>query len=185
MAFCLCIDLDGFQVGGEFLVRELGWCAPLTANREVYGVHHFTHHYTWDKLTVRDAKKAAYVKRHVTGLSLRPSPMEYSYGAVLQQEDLPLMVLKLWRQYRTSECDIVAYKGGTLEKHLLTLLNIPSLDLEKKKCPKFKQLYLESSSSSFPKCPCHTHSTEFDVHCAMSECYAFTKWYSSNKVSFE
>lgn len=184
MSFCLCIDLDGFHVGDKFLARELGWCAPLTVNREAYGVRHFTHDHTWDMLSHKDVKKVAYVKRHVTGLSFRPSPVEYCYGPVLQQEDLPLTVLKLWKQYKTSECDIVAYKGGTLEKRLLTLLNIPSLDLEQKQCPKFKQLYFESSSS-FPKCPCHIHSTEFDVHCAMSECYAFTKWYSSNKVSFK
>ena len=180
MTFCLCIDLDGFRVGEKFLVRELGWCAPLTANRETYGVYHFTHDYTWDMLTHKEAQNAAYVKRRVTGLSLRPSPLEYHYGSVLQQEDLSPTVLKLWRQYKTSECDKVAYKGGTLEKHLLTSLNIPSLDLEKEQCPKFKQLYLESSIP-FPKCPCHTHSIEFDVHCAMSECYAFTRWYSSNK----
>lgn len=184
MAFCLCIDLDGFHVGGTFLVRELRWCAPLTENREVYGVHNFTHDYTWDHLTFKDQKQAAFVKRFVTGLSLRPSPIEYKYGSVLPQEDLPLAMLKLWRHYKTDACDIVAYKGGTLEKRLLTLLNIPSLDLETKQCPKFKQLFLESTTC-LPKCPCHVHSIEFDVHCAMSECYAFTRWYSCNKHLFE
>lgn len=181
MPFCLCIDLDGFQVGGTFVARELGWCAPLTRQREAFGVYHFTHDHTWDQLSVKDMKKAAYVKRHVTGLSLRPSPVEYTYGTVLPQKDLPLTVLKLWNQYKTRDCNTVAYKGGTLEFYLLTLLHIPSVDLENYQCPKFKTLYLESSSV-FPKCPCHTHSTDVDVHCAMSECVAFTRWSLANKV---
>lgn len=181
MPFCLCVDLDGFWIQGRFIVRELGWYAPLTSNRAAFGCRHFTHEYTWDMLTHKEARQARYVKRYVTGLSLRPSPVEHAYGPLLRQEDLPLFVLNLWRRYRTSDCDPVAYKGGTLEKHLLNTLNIPSLDLEKEQCPTFKTLCVESES--FPSCPCHTHSAEFDVHCAMSECYAFAQWYFNNKTS--
>lgn len=181
MPFCLCIDMDGFHVNGEFIVREIGWYAPLPDGNEAYGVRHFTHDYTWNMLTHKDAQKVRYVKRHVTGLSLRPSPQEYDDDApLLQQEDLPLFVEQLWKKYKTRECNKVAYKGGTLELHLLTSLNIPSLDLEKEGCPRFKQLC--SESPLFPHCSCHTHSVEFDVHCAMSECYSFSKWYFANKV---
>ena len=43
MSFCLCLDMDGFYVGNKFLVREIGWYAPLPNGQEAYGVQHFTH----------------------------------------------------------------------------------------------------------------------------------------------
>ena len=39
MSFCLCLDMDGFYVGNKFLVREIGWYAPLPNGQEAYGVH--------------------------------------------------------------------------------------------------------------------------------------------------
>ena len=68
MSFCLCLDMDGFHVGSKFLVREIGWYAPLPNGNEAYGVQHFTHDYTWDMLSPKDQKRVHYVKRHITGL---------------------------------------------------------------------------------------------------------------------
>ena len=180
MSFCLCLDMDGFYVGNKFLVREIGWYAPLPNGQEAYGVQHITHDWTWDMLSFKDQQRVRYVKRHVTGLSFRPSPLEYQLqnNNILGQDRVASFVEQLWKTYKTPECNTVAYKGGTLEFVLLTLLSIPSLDFEKEGCPTFNKLRVDST---FPKCPCHAHS---NVHCAMSECYVFSKWIV-NKKSFE
>lgn len=108
-------------------------------------------------LSFKDQQRVRYVKRHVTGLSFRPSPLEYQLqnNNILGQDRVASFVEQLWKTYKTPECNTVAYKGGTLEFVLLTLLSIPSLDLEKEGCPTFNKLRVDST---FPKCPCHTHS---------------------------
>ena len=75
--FCLCLDLDGFYVNNKFVVREIGWYAPLLNNHEAFGVQHFTHDYTWDMLSKKDQRTVAYVKRCVMGMTFRPSPAEF------------------------------------------------------------------------------------------------------------
>ena len=169
--------MDGFYVGNKFLVREIGWYAPLPDGSEAYGVQHFTHDYTWDMLSLKDQKTVAYVKRHITGLSFRPCPKEFqlSNNFILRQDQVAAYVERLWKHYKTPECNTVSYKGGTLEFILLTLLCIPTIDLEKQGCPTFNKLKLHYD---FPKCPCHIKS---DVHCAMSECYVFSEWFLENK----
>ena len=73
------------------------------------------------------------------------------------------------------DCNTVAYKGGTLEFVLLTLLGIPSLDLETLGCPTFNKL---RDDHDYPSCHCHKSSK---AHCSMSECYVFSKWFFKNK----
>ena len=85
--FCLCLDLDGFYVNNKFVVREIGWYAPLLNNHDVFGVQHFTHDYTWDMLSRKDEKTVAFVKRHVTGMTFRPSPAEFQDASVLPGQD--------------------------------------------------------------------------------------------------
>ena len=150
---------------------------PLTRWREAYGVQHFTHDYTWDMLSLKDQKTVHYVKRHVTGLTFRPSPKEYqlSNNYVLDQDQVANYVDTLWHHYKTPDCNTVSYKGGTLEFVLLTLLCIPTVDLEKQGCPTFNKL---KTSYDFPKCSCHSHE---NVHCSMSECFVFSKWFFTNK----
>ena len=165
--------MDGFYVGNKFLVREIGWYTPLFNVNEAYGVQHFTHDWVLHALPSQDQRHVCYVKRHITGLTFRPSPMEY----YLHGDDLPgqdqvaTHVEQLWKHYKTPDCNTVACKGGTLEFVLLTLLCIPSLDLEKLGCPTFNQL---QSNYVFPRCSCHIHP---NVHCAMSECFVFSKWF--------
>ena len=178
MAFCLCMDMDGFRVKGKFIIREIGWYAPLPDGGEDYGIQYFTHDYTWDQLDKKDQKTVAYVKRHVTGLTFRPSPREYtlSNNNVLPQDQVPSFVHNLWKHYKTPECNTVAYKGGTLEFILLTLLVIPNMDLEQQGCPTYKKL--KPYFSHVPHCQCHISN---ELHCAMAECYVFSKWYFLNK----
>ena len=167
--------MDGFYVNNKFLVREIGWYAPLPNGNEAYGVQHFTHDYTWDMLSTKDQKTVACVKRRVTGMTFRPSPVKYRLQPSLPgQDQVANYVEHLWKHFKTPDCNIVAYKGGTLEFVLLTLLAIPSLDLETLGCPTFNAL---RDKHDFPHCLCHT-STK--VHCSMSECFVFSKWFFNN-----
>ena len=178
MSFCLCMDMDGFRVKDKFIVREIGWYAPLPDGGEDYGVQYFTHDYTWDQLDQKDQKTVAYVKRHVTGLTFRPSPLEYklSNNNVLPQEEVPSFVHRLWHHYKTPECNTVAYKGGTLEFILLTLLVIPNMDLEQYGCPTYNKL--KPYFPNAPQCQCHV---SIELHCAMAECFVFSKWFLNKK----
>lgn len=172
MDFCLCIDLDGFYVGNHFVVRELGWYAPLS-DTEAFGVYSFTHEYTWDQLTPAEQRRVNFVKHRITGLTFRPSPQEFRLrGDLPGQADVPRLVERLWHHYKTPACNRVAYKGGTVELNLLTLLAIPSMDLEQYGCPTFNKL---SPHFDYPRCSCHVHE---HGHCAMSECYVFSHWWT-------
>ena len=171
------MDMDGFRVKGKFIVREIGWYAPLPDGGEAYGVQHFTHEYTWDMLDKKDQRTVAYVKRHVTGLPFRPGPQEYKRSHLLPQDMVAAFVEGLWKQYKTPECNTVAYKGGTLEFILLTLLVIPNMDLEQQGCPTYNKL--KPYFSHVPHCQCHI-STE--LHCAMSECFVFSKWFVNKSL---
>ena len=123
--FCLCLDMDGFYVNKKFIVREIGWYAPWP---EAFGVQHFTHDYTWDMLSAKDQRTVAYVKRNVTGMTFRPSPTEFDLQETVPGQDhVPVFVAHLWKHFKTPDCNVVAYKGGTLEFILLTLLSIPSM----------------------------------------------------------
>jgi len=175
--FCLCIDLDGFYINGTFVVREMGWYSPVP-EWGAYGVQHYTHDYQWSDLSERDQKKVRFVKRRVTGLTFRPSPQEYKLqqGSLPGQSSLRQHVQHLWNKYKTDKCDVVAYKGGKLEHSLLTLLDIPSIDIEKHGCPKFDIL---KSEFDYPRCSCHHVD---DCHCSMSECFVFSQWMLLNKM---
>ena len=178
--FCLCLDLDGFYVNNKFVVREIGWYAPLLNNHEAFGVQHFTHDYTWDMLSKKDQRTVAYVKRNVTGMTFRPSPAEFllqDTSTLPGQDHVPVYVEHLWTHFKTSDCNKVAYKGGTVEFVLLTLLGIPSLDLEPLGCPTFNTLCVDDD---YPSCHCHCHKRS-KAHCSMSECYLFSKWFLKNK----
>ena len=49
-------------------------------------------------------------------------------------------VKALYENSRTSELDVVAFKGGHVERDLLTRLPIPFIDLEEYGCPKIEKL---------------------------------------------
>ena len=67
---CLVLDLEGFEVQGQFLVRELGWC-------DWTGQHWRTTHYyptqpypeAW-----KDRRLVRFVRRHIHGFTLYSRP---------------------------------------------------------------------------------------------------------------
>ena len=164
---CCCLDLDGFFVEGQFIVRELGWC---DADAKRMGVIHYTHDKTWQHLSVKDRRTVNFVSRHITGLPWIPGPREKDCHS---QDQLKEDIVQVWYKCKTQEACRVAFKGGHLERDLCDELRLPTLNLEDLGCPKYEHL---TDFDTF-HCGCHRGK---DIHCAMAECYKFMCWF--NKV---
>ena len=126
---CLVLDLEGFEVQGQFLVRELGWC-------DWTGQHWRTTHYyptqpypeAW-----KDRRLVRFVRRHIHGLPYTPNYREQARPAAALEQDVRELVHTFQRPNKT----VVAYKGGHYEKELLQRWGIPYFNLEQARCPKF------------------------------------------------
>ena len=108
---CLVLDLEGFELQGQFLVRELGWC-------DWTGQHWGTTHYyptqpypeAW-----KDKRLIRFVRRHIHGLPYTPAHREQARPAAHLEQDVKELVHKFQQPDKT----VVAYKGGHYEKELL------------------------------------------------------------------
>ena len=75
-------------------------------------------------------------KHKIHGLAYQPRYQERAY----EHDEVDIVLLRLYNQYKTKERTVVASKGGHVEKDLLNKLNIPCLDLETWGCPEYEQL---------------------------------------------
>ena len=160
---CLVLDLEGFKVQGQFLVRELGWC-------DWTGQHWGTTHYyptrpypeAW-----KDQRLIRFVRRHVHGLPYTPAHREQARPAAHLEQDVKDLVHK----FQQPDKMVVAYKGGHYEKELLQRWGIPHFNLEQAQCPKFDTMTRLCRPTS---CGCHDHPWRH--HCPQTECYHFVHW---------
>ena len=160
---CLIIDVDGFVVGGDFQVREIGYRSWCGDNNGFF----FDVTLPYKKLTDKEKRTVHYVSKHIVGLPYRPRDCE---RPVHHQGALRGIIKSLYREFRTEQRNKIGYKGGNLEKKILLDLNIPSFNIELWGCPKYKQLPLPEH----PGCGCHDNP---DVnHCPRRECEAFWTW---------
>lgn len=170
---CLCIDIDGFRMqDGSFITRELGWCDGEVKR---VGSFHYDHSYRWEDLSPAECKTVQFVKHRLTGLPFRPSPAERIKYPVRMQEELEHDILSLYEQNKNFHCNVVAYKGGTLERNILDKLQIPSFNLEELNCPKYDVL-AKLYGRTF-NCNCHVVG---DFHCSEDEVYVFMPWYKKH-----
>ena len=160
---CLVLDLEGFEVQGQFLVRELGWC-------DWTGQHWGTTHYypiqpyseAW-----KDRRLVRFVRRHIHGLPYTPTHREQARPAAALEQDVRELVHKFQQPDKT----VVAYKGGHYEKELLQRWGIPHFNLEQARCPKFDTMTRLCRPTS---CGCQDHPWRH--HCPQIECYHFVHW---------
>ena len=164
---CLCLDLDGFYINGQFIVCELGWC-----DGKRMGALHYGHGLKLSQLTRQDRATVYHVYNYITGLPFYPTPRERSLG-VHPQTQLEDDVVDLWKACKTPEASVVVYKGGHLERDLLEQLRIPHFNLETVGCPTYEKLHYPTFD-----CGCHKNC---HYHRSMSECYKFMQWYNDNK----
>ena len=159
----LILDLEGFEVQGQFLVRELGWC-DWTGQHWGHSHYYPTRPYpeAWkDKHLIR------FVRRHIHGLPYTPTHQEQVRPAADLEHDVKDLVQKFQQPDKT----VVAYKGGHYEKELLQHWGIPYFNLEKAQCPKFNAMTRLCHPTS-----CSCHDDPWRHHCPQIECYHFVHW---------
>lgn len=163
---CLLIDLDGFYIGkpSTFHAREIGYVSIIKQNANSFRFN-LTEHF--NNLTEADRKSINYCRKNIHGLSFRPLPWEKD---TVPESELPAIVKAIYAANKTVDKTVIAYKGGDIEEKLLKALGIPSLNLEKYGCPRFKHLPTPATKD------CGFHDKINKVHCPKVECVAFYEW---------
>ena len=159
---CMILDLEGFVLKGKrVVVREVGWC-------DMHGFSDSFHFkpepdIQFNSLSPADKRTVNYVFHNIHALPFAARPRENAIDGYL----FDFVVKTLCEKLSTLERDVVAYKGGTLEKQLLTRLNIPHVDLEAYGCPKPNRLLFDGFEPLFD-CGHHIHSHS---HCPRVETF--------------
>ena len=133
------LDMDGFQIGGNFYCKELGL---VNVGSEKATSYFFDIGIRWHELTAKDRRTCGYVIRKVHKL---PFGVPYGWKA-LPLEQLPAIVQEFFARQKQNGKSCLAYKGGHLERDLLWELRIPSVNLEDFGCPKAEKLFDQLSS---------------------------------------
>ena len=121
------IDPYLWRPKSTFVVRELGWCRVL--HPSAAGAYKYDHALEKFDLSAHVRRPIQYAIGHVHGLAWHPPESVWE-----KQEEctgnVKWDVFQLYRRYRTDDRNVVAFKGGTLERYLLSEWKIPWLDLE-------------------------------------------------------
>ena len=162
---CLVIEMHGFCVDGRFQCRELGYCSWLgDAGRIAFQPSKEFRH-----LTPKEKKSVKHVQRRIHGMTYYADKRE-EIGVNPRR-----VIRELFDEFATDHRPRVAFKGGHLEKDVLTSLNLPYVDLETWGCPTYDELRLFYDEKLWDNCPWHAIPSSH--HCAMAECQAFSLWY--------
>ena len=160
---CLSFDLEGFFINKKFDARELGY---FSSNQE-HGSHAFfvTVRLSHKTLCDKDKRTVNFVISKIHGLSYQPSQTEHEQNPRI----VGTLIKDLYQDYSTVEKTVVGYKGGHVEKDVLTQLDIPSLNLETVGVSQI--LYIKPPLTIVTQlrfsCRRHMH------HCLVTECTAF------------
>ena len=164
---CLILDLDGFTIGDQFYCRELGW---VNRGNEC-GNCKFKMPCRFRDLNDADRRGAIFVSKFVIGLPFDSRPEEYPIDC----KDLAKVVEDLYLKSKSEKRNLVAFKGGHVEKDLLESLGTPSINLEHFVGPRYHELvqtgYEQASG-------CGQHKAGENIHCPTDECRAFFKWFT-------
>ena len=165
------LDLDGFFVQKTFFCKELG----IITHGDTYGTSfHFDTTLSYENLSEKDKTSVEFLQRHIHGLSL-------SDKNDLDKDMVDIIVKKFYDAYKINNESVLAYKGGFIEKDLLTKLNIPSVNLELFGCPKVTNIFPEMVW--LESCGKHNllkNKTNIYEHCPKVEVEAYLYWLAKN-----
>ena len=150
----------------KFYARELGYANYLGG----FGQHFHDMPMKYTDLLPSQVKQVVYVTRRIHGLSLTPTHFENAKP----QDQLPLDVTNLYKQYKTNQKTVVAYKGGHIEKDLMNKLDFPSVNLEEFCCPKVEELIQMGCGQEVWDCGHHMGTGI--AHCSVAECRILQEW---------
>ena len=161
----MILDIEGFVLrGNRVIVREVGWC-DMNGFSDSF---HFKPEVQYNSLSPRDKRTVSYVFHNIHALPFEAHSQENAAEGYLVE----FVVKTLHEKLSSLDKDVVAYKGGTIEKQLLSRLNIPHVDLEAYDCPKANCLLWNGFEPLFD-CGHHTHSHS---HCPRVQTYLFYQW---------
>ena len=164
---CLIVDMECFYVHGRYHCREMGYCSWQGDS----GRCAFRPSIPQQNLTIHERKHVRFLTRGIHGLSYDPDPREEIGFCPFQY------VRNLYAEFTTDHRTRVAFKGGHIERDLLSHLHIPFLDLETLGCPKYNVLRQDEEEEEEEEETCGWHAIPNLHHCAMAECVAFFQWY--------
>jgi hypothetical protein len=160
---CAVLDLEYFAHGQYRRIREMGFISMLDPTMEPVNLQINPMDLPLDNEKAYQSFK--YVRDHIHGLSYYPRKG-------VTHSLVPLVIKTLYQSVKTSTKTVVAYKGGTLERDLLSSLNIPSFDLENLvDCPSYRL-----SDETLSDCGWHVHCPHGHLHCASAEVQFYQKW---------
>ena len=110
---CLLIDLEGFFVQKKFQVREMGYYSW----DEHFDRHAFFQPAALKNLSHKDKKAVNFAKHNIHGHTYQPRYQERAY----EHDEVDIVLLRLYSQFKTEKRTVVAYKGGHVEKAIFTI----------------------------------------------------------------
>ena len=125
------IDLDGFMINKKFYAKEMG---VMDYQLRKLFLFRFQLNYPYSKLSEKDRKSAWYCKNFVHGLEFKDNPND-----VPQSHLLPILRRYFDQCNRTKY--YIAYKGGNIERDLLTQQLLIHLQIRKFRNPKIQRTY--------------------------------------------
>ena len=161
------LDLDGFEINGEFFCKELG----LMRVKDGYANSYlFEIPLRWEELDERTKRQCDFLMRKIHRLPFWvPDEVDaYDLG------ELRGIVMDFYTQNRVDDSSKLAFKGGWYEKSLLTQLRIPFLNLEDFGCPKAERLFNELGW--LETCGNHLRGRDTYKHCPKVEVEAYECW---------
>ena len=170
---CFILDLEGFFRNKTFHVRELAY---YTWNGE-HERHAFLIPVRYKNLSDKEKRTVNFVRRKINGLTYQPIHAEH-FQNVKVLDELIKAIYVMCKGCSSGKRTVVGYKGGDVEKDLLTKLNIPCLNLETLGCPKYDKLRQIIPKNTLLS-SCGFHADDNVHHCPVTECHAFWCWYKS------
>lgn len=158
-------DVDGFEIDGKFLTKELA-----IVNLKTKEVKSYTFKVgEFSELSKKNKKTVLWLTKNVHGLRFEDSPNDRPQSEVYDIVYEYCLKALLNDQF-------IGYKGGHYEKDILEHLNHGSLgvNIESYGCPKVEKLVDEESK----KYMCDKHVSD-NVHCPKVEVFCFMRYLQS------
>ena len=170
----MTLDIQGFQLspesGGEYLLRELGWCAR---NRTTSASAQINHGRQWSRLAEVDQTKITQLIREESGLPFRPSPIERTLPAATLVE----YIRDIYERLKTHSLQNVGYFKNEQVRLLLARLDIEGVDLSLFNCPEYDQLIYHQASGRRMTCRRHHHIVQpYLGNCAEEIAFNLAEW---------
>lgn len=157
---CGILDLNGFILHGHDRRRptEIGFAPVKTLTRSCrvsIDLYKVIPEFGW---SAKDQQTINFCFHRLHGLPDQLTYQELRLSPFVDVSEVGDQIPEWYNEYLYNVRDVVAYKGGSLERQLLEELQIPSVNLEECGCPK-----LEFITSDNYLCPFHRKNAQIFI----------------------